>query len=306
VGDLGYLWFGTDYAAALANSNHVRARRLGGYYGDTDRHNLVIRPIRRRLAIDVSKYLLTAASAAILAIAGSTGSTGAARASTAAHSRPQPAPVGVPGRWKLIDNWTGKDMTKWRHTLFGDQCTTAGRITLTRRGDLALTTSGVVDNCAEVASRRIIKPGEVIQTQLKWPLTKTGHILNWPAFWLTTPTWQIWPVDGEIDVAEDWPGVGVCTSYHYSATGVPGFAGEASSQSYCKPLPVKPGWHAYSVEWLPGKLKYYYDGKLLGTVTGSFIASKPLSVVYDNTTGWPGGQGPSTVLVASTRVWRRA
>jgi hypothetical protein len=223
-----------------------------------------------------------------------------------AQRPPEPRPVGVPGHWKLIRDWGAPQMVRWRHTLFGDQCTTAGKITTTRYNKLALTTSGVVDNCAEIASPRIIVPGEVIQTRIRWPVTSAGSILNWPAFWITTPTWRIWPVDGEIDVAEDWPGVGVCTSYHYSATGIPGFAGEASSQSFCKPLPIRPGWHVYSVEWLAKSLRYYYDGKLIGTVTGSFIADKPLSVVYDNTTGWPGGQGPSTVLVSSTLVWRKA
>lgn len=252
------------------------------------------------------RYLTTRRKVALAAVGMAIVLPFVSMATAQAHRRPEPRPLGVPGHWRLIRTWRGHQMVTWRHTLFGDQCLTRGHIRVTRSGNLALTTNGEVNNCAEVSSRRSIVPGEVIQAEIRWPVNTTGSIMNWPAFWITTPTWRIWPVDGEIDVAEWWPGVGVCTSYHYSATGVPGFAGEASAQSFCKPVPVTPGWHVYSVEWLPTSLKYYYDGKLLGTVTGSYIADKPLSVLFDNTTGWPGGQGPSTVLVSRTRVWKHA
>src|SRR5260370_41274081 len=121
-----------------------------------------------------------------------------------------PPPEGVPGRWSLVMNATGRDMLAWHRTLFGDQCTAAGKIAVTPRGNLALATSGQPGNCAEIASWRTFAPARhsalVIESLVRFPVRAGGVIPNWPAVWATVPSWNVWPLNGEIDIAEGLAG----------------------------------------------------------------------------------------------------
>jgi hypothetical protein len=266
--------------------------------------------IRTRIAVAVAAGVAAAAAvAAILAPAAN---------SSVASAPPSIAPpVGVPGHWKLLANFNAKEMAGWRFTLFGDECVTHGGVQVTSANYLALTTSGAPGNCSQLASQERFAPAAgqtiVVQTRIKYPITD-GKLPNWPAFWMTNPSWKTWPLYGEIDIAEalaatsDWPG-GMCATFHWSTNGIP--PGEAngwprpgvgSTRSLCDVGAPSVGWHTYSAVWKVGSVAFYYDGHLLGTYFSPHILGDPLSIIYDNTTDWYGGK-PSTVLVDYTRVW---
>jgi Ca2+-binding RTX toxin-like protein len=100
-----------------------------------------------------------------------------------------------------------------------------------------------------------------------------GHIANWPAFWLDG---QNWPANGELDVME---GLGGQAAYHFhSPSGGPG---SAVSGNYT-------GWHIFGAEWQPGKVTYYYDNHLVGTITTG-ITNSPMYLILNNAIGSWGG-----------------
>src|SRR5581483_7553802 len=100
-----------------------------------------------------------------------------------------------------------------------------------------------------------------------------GEIANWPGFWLDG---QNWPTDGELDVVE---GLGGQAAYHFhSPSGGPG---SAVSGDYT-------GWHTFGADWEPGKVDYYYDNQLVGTITTG-ITNSPMYLILNNGMGTWGG-----------------
>jgi beta-glucanase (GH16 family) len=72
------------------------------------------------------------------------------------------------------------------------------------------------------------------------------------------------------------------------------------------------GWHTYAVDWEPGKIQWYIDGKLKQTFTGNVTKKKmwlnlTFAMSADPKWGVPGTNThfPSTVLVDYVRVWQR-
>src|SRR5438093_1194760 len=96
-----------------------------------------------------------------------------------------------------------------------------------------------------------------------------GQIDNWPAFWTDG---ESWPQDGELDVME---GLGGDAAYHFhSPSGGPG---KSVSGDYT-------GWHIFGAEWEPGKVDYYYDNKLVGSITTG-ITSSPQYLILNQAIG---------------------
>lgn len=64
------------------------------------------------------------------------------------------------------------------------------------------------------------------------------------------------------------------------------------------------GWHVYRLEWLPGKLRWYLDGKLIFTVKGDEVPDEPMYVVANLAVGgrWPGSPNNSTQFPASLAI----
>jgi Glycosyl hydrolases family 16 len=125
-----------------------------------------------------------------------------------------------------------------------------------------------------------------------WIPPGSGNVINnWPALWTVG---QDWPGAGENDVFEGLGGH-ACWHFHSSITD----RGECPTGSYA-------GWHTFGAHWEPGRVRWYYDGQPVGTLTTG-ITSAPHYIVMDNTTGTWGGpvSTPADMQIDYVRVWQR-
>ena len=106
-----------------------------------------------------------------------------------------------------------------------------------------------------------------IEGRMSLPGTKGA----WPAFWMLPQSTEIyggWPVSGEIDIMEtcgafaNGSNAQACGTLHW---GGPehvykgsGYVDLSSDYTY---------FHTYAVDWEPGKMTWYYDGKPINTLT---------------------------------------
>ena len=104
-----------------------------------------------------------------------------------------------------------------------------------------------------------------------------GKIANWPAFWMNGWT-------GEVDIVE---GIGGHASYHFHAP-----TGEIGSGYVGADMT---GWHVYGVLWQAGRMQFYQDNVLVGTVTKGVTDGKLYMVLVNSI----GGYGDAPRLVPS-------
>ena len=83
---------------------------------------------------------------------------------------------------------------------------------------------------------------------------------GWKSAWLLWPDDDVWPDHGEID----WP-EGDLTG---SMEGFMHHADPSGGQEYAASgVAFASGWHTATTEWLPGSVRYYLDGTLVGSFT---------------------------------------
>jgi beta-glucanase (GH16 family) len=104
----------------------------------------------------------------------------------------------------------------------------------------------------------------------------TEGIGMWPAFWMLgvpRSSCDGWPSCGEIDIVET-RGSDPYTSV--SSLHGPGYSGGSAKSTYYAAgnEPLSDGFHVYRVDWLPNSIKFYVDGKLVGSHRKSTIAPK--------------------------------
>jgi beta-glucanase (GH16 family) len=104
----------------------------------------------------------------------------------------------------------------------------------------------------------------------------TEGVGMWPAFWMLgvpRPSCDGWPSCGEIDIVET-RGSDPYTSV--SSLHGPGYSGGSAKTTYFAAGndPLSAGFHVYRVDWLPNSIKFYVDGKLVGSHRKSTIAPK--------------------------------
>jgi beta-glucanase (GH16 family) len=119
----------------------------------------------------------------------------------------------------------------------------------------------------------------------------TSKIANWPAWWTNG---EDWPYDGENDIMEGLSGGDPCYHFH-SPSGGPG----GCKKGYFA------GTHIYGALWEPGKVRYYYDGVYVGTIT-SGITSSPMYLILNYAISSEHGGNhrvPATMEVDYVRVW---
>lgn len=104
----------------------------------------------------------------------------------------------------------------------------------------------------------------------------TEGVGMWPAFWMLgvpRPSCDGWPSCGEIDIVET-RGSDPYTSV--SSLHGPGYSGGSAKTTYFAAGndPLSAAFHVYRVDWLPNSIKFYVDGKLVGSHRKSTIAPK--------------------------------
>jgi hypothetical protein len=205
-------------------------------------------------------------------------------------------PAGVPASQvgKLIVNDTGDDLASWPRLWRG----TGGTMTHSN-GVLDLWTSGANRNGYSIISPNTYTSG-IFEARIYFPGASDGKIADWPAFWLYDSSDAVsWP-GSEMDLAEGLSGY-LCVVYHYSDDGTPAATTPFSVTS-------APGWHVVTGVWSNRRWDVYYDGKLVKTISGSYVANQPLNIALSAYMGQYGhlpGE-PSTVQVSYLRVWSLA
>lgn len=224
------------------------------------------------------------------------GSTRPAATAAAAGSQLVPEGVPAPHVGKLLVNDTGDDLASWPRLWHG----TGGTMTHSN-GVLYLSTSGANRDGYSIVSPNTYASG-IFEARIYFPGASDGMIADWPAFWLSSVSSEAVSVpDGsEMDLAEGLSG-DLCVLYHYSDDGTP---------AATVPLAVTsaPGWHIVTGMWSTRRWDVYYDGKLVKTISRSYVVNDPMNIVLSADMGQYGHRPgePSTVKVGYLRVWSLA
>lgn len=96
-----------------------------------------------------------------------------------------------------------------------------------------------------------------------FPGYKSAHML-WP-----TST----PLGDEVDFPEGPWNSTFCANVHS--------VHETAVRSFCPNVPWA-GWHTSVIEWTPGSLTLYLDGKKIGALTGKWVPDQPMSWILQN------------------------
>jgi hypothetical protein len=120
-----------------------------------------------------------------------------------------------------------------------------------------------------------------------------GHGIKYAA--LLWPKSERWPIDGEIDFAEDGGGARGRTTgtLHYGASNSQ--IQKALSGDFSR-------WNTLGVEWTPGKLVYTLNGRPWATVTGSMVPHTAMNLAIQTQAGtcgsWAGASCPDATTPA--------
>lgn len=124
----------------------------------------------------------------------------------------------------------------------------------------------------------------------------------WPAFWMLTdpnPAGVYKDVaNGEIDIMEELGKQPQVDQVHYLQGG--GNLGTGVSTG----VDLSQGFHTYAVNWQPGKIDYYFDGKLVWSVNQS--PTLPMYMILNFAVGksgtWAGGPTSATPTTSTMQV----
>lgn len=122
----------------------------------------------------------------------------------------------------------------------------------------------------------------------------------WPSFWMlpdqsncaTYPAACTgWPESGEYDVVEI-PGNDPTEVHMTEHDGQTGGAGDSTIVH----IDTSADFHTFGIDWEPGFLKWYIDGKLMKTYTGQGVKNYPFYPIANFSVGgansWGGSDGP--------------
>jgi beta-glucanase (GH16 family) len=66
---------------------------------------------------------------------------------------------------------------------------------------------------------------------------------------------------------------------------------EVTVRNTCPHIPWT-GWHTSEIDWAPGSLKFYLDGKEVGALTGKWAPDQPMSWILQNESALYGWEAP--------------
>lgn len=226
-----------------------------------------------------------------------------------------PVPNGISGQWHLLfnDEFTGNSLGPvWCPGWFGrgstnpinpseigpylerDVFVADGSLHLREDGhNGALVSTNPQDGCHGSDPGFQFTYG-VVEFRAWLPAAPEG-IANWPTLWLDG---QQWPQDGEINVLEGLGGrASACYHYGTAADWHDGNGVELPGADWAA------GWHTYAARWEPGRITFYYDGKLVWSTTEGVVHT-PMYVIIDDTVNTGDPVTPSTMEVDYVRVWQ--
>jgi beta-glucanase (GH16 family) len=93
----------------------------------------------------------------------------------------------------------------------------------------------------------------------------------WPAFWLLPANRQSEPEIDVMEVTSDEPRT-VDMHFHYRRGGEELSLGEAWTG-------LTRGWHKFAIDWRPGRLTWFIDGKRRWRVKGAKVPSRPMYLI---------------------------
>ncbi len=117
--------------------------------------------------------------------------------------------------------------------------------------------------------------------------------------WLLWPQSETWPRDGEIDFPEGSLD-GTIKAFMHRQGGTSGSDQDAFSTSA-----TFSDWHTTTLEWTPGKVVFYIDGKVIGTSTNR-VPNTPMHWVLQTETAYgkkPAASAVSNVQIDYVKVW---
>jgi beta-glucanase (GH16 family) len=204
---------------------------------------------------------------------------------TAQVARAEPMPVGVPGTWSLrfdeefnsfginTSVWT----KGWQHEgisgPMSKDCLSSALATQPGDGSLHLSLSAERHECEGTSNNYTgglveSNPGDGVPGHsgfsylygyVEWRAyvggSQGGPLPDWPALW-SEPANQGTNHSSEIDTMEGLSGQ-PCFHYHWFLEPQENFGG-------CATGGYAGGWHTYGVDWEPGSVTFYYDGRNVG------------------------------------------
>lgn len=219
----------------------------------------------------------------------------------------QVMPIGVPAAQagSLFVDLTGDNLASAWLPLSYNTCNGKGSISESD-GMLHLSSDGTANNGAAVISPSTYSSG-IFEAKINFAAASDGKIADWPAFWLSSG-WSgslPWPYGGELDAAEGLGSGILSVTYHYNANGPNPASAYAPTYTEIFPVTPTPGWHVVTVVWTTQRFDVYYEGKLVKTITGSFVQNTPMHVILDMTSGAWGHHPtqPASMDVAYVRIW---
>ncbi len=175
---------------------------------------------------------------------------------------------------------------------------TAKRETVTRNSKTFSYTSGMIASHPEFGGGFTTRYG-YLEASIKMPKGKG----LWPAFW-TLPYPVSWPP--EIDITEVLGDSITTHRMHYHYTGSDG-RNASVGKNYVGP-DLSADFHTYAVDWRPGLITWYFDGKEVFRTTQS-VTDDPMYLLLNLAVdGWAGTPDnnvfPATMSVDFVRVYR--
>ncbi len=202
--------------------------------------------------------------------------------SSSGENEPDTGDTVDPTKWKLAwsDEFNGNqvDTTKWTYNngflnlneekqVYQSENATVGngKLTITAKKE-----DTIIDGVThKYTSARMVSKGRYaqkygkVEVRAKLPLGKS----LWPAIWMLPENDEYtgWPSSGEIDIMESRGSVPnqVWGTLHYGEK-KPDNSQSGSSYTFPEGESIN-GFHTYGIEWQPGEIRWYVDGKLYQT-----------------------------------------
>src|SRR5262249_23517185 len=95
----------------------------------------------------------------------------------------------------------------------------------------------------------------------------------WPAFWMLSDGWP-----PEIDIGEWW----TANNHFHQGLAYKNTSGGTSWDSSHWYTPLPGGWHTYGLEWSPGKLVWYVDGKPTKMINASYVPNVNMYMILNS------------------------